>query len=252
MPDSVIAQTLFAKYAMLAIAWPTPPSRTMLDTVTTQRGHDAALLSQMANRNSFELYVQPDPLVGLDIGHFHPPMLPPLPPQGVLSVDFGTQTNLDNFDVSYDMLQPTSVVAVSSEPRTRVPVPAVAPVSTDMPMGLEPTLDRILPPPIEWRYGTDAANPAEVQMQALARATSSSRAIRATGVVDGLKYTRPLLVGQTVLVRGAGLEHSGLYYVSAVTHRISRDNYTQNFTAWRNATNLTGAEIFIDPLSAVA
>jgi hypothetical protein len=118
-------------------------------------------------------------------------------------------------------------------------------------MGLEPTLNRILPPPIERPAGTDAASPTEVQSQALARATGSSRAVRANGEVDGLKYRRPLLAGLPVLVRGAGRQMSGLYYVTSVTHRVNRDGYTQSFSAWRNAVGLTGAEVFIDPLAAV-
>lgn len=252
LPDAVVAAGIFAKYGMIPVTVPTPPTRTILDTTTTQRGHDAAFLHQLADRNSYQLYIQPDPVIGLDTGHFHPPFLPPMPPQGVLSIDFGKQTNLNSFSVSNNMLRPTSVIAASTEPRTRAPVPAVAPVSTDLPMGLEPALNRIIPPPIERRYGTDAANPAEVQSQALARATESSRAIRANGEVDGLKYARPLLVGMPVLVRGTGRQHSGLYYVESVTHRISRDNYTQSFSAWRNAVGLTGAEVFVDPLAAVA
>jgi hypothetical protein len=251
LPDSAIAQAIFTKYAMPAVSLPTPPTRTMLDTTTTQRAHDAAFLIELATRNRYEVYVQPNPFSGLDIGHFHPP-LTMVPPQGVLSIDFGLATNLLRFEVSYDMLQPTAVATASSDPRTRVPVPAFAPASIDPPMGLEPTLTRIVPPPVERSYGTDAANPAEVQAQALARATRSSRTIRATGEVDGIKYTRPLLAGLPVLVRGAGREHSGLYYVTSVTHRISRDDYVQSFSAWRNAVGLTGAEIFIDPLAAVA
>lgn len=252
MSDTMIAAAIFGKYGMIPVTMPLPPTRTIMDTTTVQRDHDADFLHQLAGRNGYQLYIQPDPVIGLDTGHFHPPFLPPMPPQGVLSIDFGKQTNLNSFNVSNNMLGPTSVVTASTEPKTRAPIPAVGPVSTDLPMGMEPTLNRIIPPPIERRYGTDAANPAEVQMQALARATESSRAIRATGEVDGLKYARPLLAGMPVLVRGAGRQHSGLYYVESVTHRISRDNYTQTFSAWRNAVGLTGAEIFVDPLAAVA
>ncbi len=251
LPDSTIAQAIFARYGMPSISIPTPPTRTALDTVTTQRAHDAAFLIQLAARNRYELYIQPDLAAGLDVGHFHQP-LTTAPPQGVLSVDFGTQTNLTRFDVSYDMLKPTGVATASSDPLTRVPVVAAAAASIDPPMGREPTLARILPPPVERTYGTDAANPAEVLIRALAHATTSSRTIRATGEVDGIKYTRALLPGLPVLVRGAGGQHSGLYYVTSVTHRLSRDDYTQSFSAWRNAVGLTGAEVFVDPLAAVA
>jgi len=250
MPDSAVVAAIFGKYGILPTVLPTPPLRTMVDTTTTQRANDAVYLVQLARRNSYELYVQPDPLAGMDMGHFHPP-LTAVPPQGVLSIDFGTQTNLADFSVTNDMLRPTSVVALSSEPRTRAPIPALGPLATELPMGLEPTLGRIVPPPIERPAGTDAASPAEAQAQAMARATESSRAIQANGEVDGLKYNRPLLPGLPVLVRGAGRQMSGLYYVSSVSHNITRDAYTQRFSAWRNAVGLTGAEVFIDPLAAV-
>ena len=250
-PDSAIAEQIFNDYAMRPVIFPTPPTRTVNDTTTIQQEHDAAFLFKLANRHCYEVYVQPDPVTGRDVGHFHPPQTL-APPQGVLSVDFGTQTNLSRFDVSYDALRPTGVVTASSDPLTRVPAPAVAPASTDPPMGKEPTLARILPPSVERMYCTDAANPAEMQAQTLARATCSSRIIRANGEVDGIKYARPLLAGLPVLVRGAGRQHSGLYYVSSVSHRISRDGYVQSFSAWRNAVGLTGAEVFTDPLAGVA
>jgi hypothetical protein len=251
LPDSAIAQAIFTRYGMLPVVAPTPPTRTMNDTTTIQRVHDAAFLIQLANRHCYEVYVQPDPVTGRDIGHFHPPQTL-VPPQGILSVDFGTQTNLTHFHPSYDALRPTSVLTAASDPFTRAVVHISGRMSIDPPMGKEPTLARILPPPIERMYCTDAANPAEMQAQALARATCSSRIIRATGEVDGIKYARPLLAGLPVLVRGAGRQHSGLYYVTSVTHRISRDDYVQSFSAWRNAVGLTGAEVFTDPLAGVA
>ncbi|MBU3078995.1 phage late control D family protein [Sphingomonas quercus] len=250
-PDSVIAAAIFGRYAIVPTVIPTAPLRTVLDTTTNQRDYDATYLFQLARRNNYELYIQPDPVIGRDFGHFHPPFLA-VPPQGVLSIDFGTQTNLDSFHVSNDMLAPTGVIALSTDPRTRAPIPAVGLASIEPPMGLEPALTRIIPPPIERPAATDAASPAEMQAQALARTSRTSRAISASGEVDGLKYARPLLVGLPVLVRGPGSQHSGLYYVRSVTHRISRDNWTQSFTGWRNAVGLTGAEIFIDPLAAVA
>jgi hypothetical protein len=250
-PDSVVATAIFGRYGIVPSVFPTPPLRTSLDTTTNQRDYDATYLFQLARRNNYELYLQPDPVVGRDFGHFHPP-LTSMPSQGVLSIDFGTQTNLNSFQVSNDMLAPTAVTALSTDPHTRAPSPAVAMASIEFPMGAEPALSRILPPPIERPAGTDAASPAEMQAQAIARASRSSRAISATGEVDGLKYARPLLVGLPVLVRGNGRQHSGLYYVKSVTHRITRDNYTQSFSAWRNAVGLTGLELFFDPLAAVA
>jgi hypothetical protein len=250
VPDSVIAATIFSKYAIRSVVVPTPPTRNLLDPSMTQQEHDAQWLLKIARRNGFEVYIRPDPVVGSDIGYFTRP-LTMMPPQAVLSLDFGSQTNLVKFDISYDMLAPSTIVGVTTDPTTRLPVPAYAPFSTDLPMGLEPTLLRILPPPIEY-FDDSGLNPAEVQARALARATETSRAVHASGQVDAIKLTRPLMAGLPVLIRGAGREYSGLYYITSVTHQISRDDYTQSFTAYRNAVGLTGAEIFIDPLAPAA
>jgi hypothetical protein len=250
MPDDAIVAKIFTKHVMIPKTVPTPSLRIEPESTTTQRGTDAAILQQIAARHGFSLYIQPEPVSGRDIGHFHPPLQPPIPPQGVLSVDFGAQTNMKSFTVTNDMLQPTSVLGAPSDPLSRLPIPIVAPVSTDLPMGLEPTLARVIPPRVEIQYETDAANPAESQIKALARATESSRSVTASGEVDGLKYQRPLFVGMPVLIRGAGRQYSGLYQVERVTHRISRDSYSQSISVWRNAVGLTGAEVFVDPLAA--
>lgn len=250
LPDSEVARTIFARHAIAPTGVaPTPPTRTAADATTTQRVNDSRYLRQLADRHGYELFVQPDPFIGLDQGYFRAPA-PMQPPQGVLAMDFGAASNLRDFRVDDAMLQPTGVAALSADPRSRAPIPAIAPAATETSMGMEPTLLRILPSPVERIASTDAANPAEVQTRAQARANETSRALTATGDVDGLKFRRPLQVGRPVLVRGAGRRMSGLYYVTHVTHRISQDGYDQSFRAWRNAIGLTGAEVFVDPLAA--
>ncbi|MET4700302.1 hypothetical protein ABIE65_003341 [Constrictibacter sp. MBR-5] len=251
LPDSEVVRTIFAKYAILPFVLPTPPLRTMVDVTTTQRVPDIRYVKQLAERNAYELYVQPDPLAGMDVGHFHPPQTV-MPPQGVLSVDLGIETNLLDFNVSNDTLRPTSVAKASIDPLTKAPIPAIAPTPIEPPMGLEPTLARIIPPPISRPGPSDAASPAEVQVRAQAEVNAASRSVRGSGEVDSLKYGRPVRPGLPVLIRGAGRQHSGLYYVTEVTHTISEDGYSQNFQASRNAVGLTGAEIFVDPLAAIA
>jgi hypothetical protein len=250
-PDSIIAAAIFGKHGIIPSILPLPPTRTILDTTTVQRCYDARFLLQLARRNSYELYIQPDPVIGTDLGHFHPP-LTAMPPQGVLSIDFGRQTNLNSFDVANDMARPTTVSWMTTDPRTRAPIPALGLVSTELPMGLQPTLSRYSSPPVERPAATDAANPTEAMSQAMARATETSRAITASGEVDGLKFNRPLRCGLPVTVRGAGRQNSGEYYVRSVTHHITVDDYSQRFTAWRNAVGLNGTEMFFDPLAAVA
>lgn len=251
LPDSAIAATVFGKYAMIPNTFPTSSTRTVLDVTTTQRTTDIRVLKRMAERNAYECYVQPDPILGTDVGHFHPPQLL-MPPQAVLSTDFGLATNLDAFNVRYGMLDPTSALAVALDPATRAPVPAVSPAALEPPLGLEPTLTRVLVPPVVRPAGTDAANAAELLALVQSITNRSSRAIEGSGEVDGLKIARVLRPGLPVAVRGAGRQHSGNYYVTSVNHSLSAERYTQQFRAWRNAVGLTGAELFIDPFAAVA
>lgn len=252
-PDSVIAMQLFSRYAMLATpltVWPTPPTRTVLDVQTTVRSPDIRYLRRAARLQGYELYVQPEPLSGIDVGHFHPPFLS-LPSQGVLSADFGAATNLAGFSVSYDTLRPTMALGVAVDARTRAPIPAVAPLSTELPMGLEPATLRVLPPAVTRPTMRDAANPAEAIAQARSLVNRTARAIKGSGTVDGLKFGRILRPGLPVSVRGAGMQHSGNYYVTRVAHRIERGGWEQRFEAWRNGVGLTGTERFIDPLAAM-
>ncbi len=251
LPDSAIAATVFGKYAIVPNPFPTPPTRTVLDVTTTQRGTDIRTLKCLARRHAFECYVQPDPILGMDVGHFHPPQLM-LPPQAVLATDFGLATNLEGFQVSYGMLEPTSALAVALDATTRVPMTGVAPAALEPPLGREPTLARILLPPLLRTADTDAANAAEILATAQAIANRSSRCIQGSGEVDGLKLARVLRPGLPVAVRGAGREYSGIYYVTEVSHSLSTDRYRQRFRAWRNALGLTGAEMFLDPLAAVS
>ena len=251
-PDSVIAAKIFGgTYGMIPMAFPaTPAARTTLDVTTAQRISDIRFLKELAERNGYECYVQPDPLTGLDVGHFHPPQVA-MPTQGVLSTNFGMATNLESFDVNYDMLEPTSVLGMALDPDTRAPVPATAMAALERPMGREPALLRILPSPLLRPARAHVANPAEQLAHSQSLVDRSSRCLRGTGEVDGIKYGKVLRPGLPVAVRGAGREHSGNYYVTRVTHSVSTDHYTQSFDVWRNAVGLTGAELFVDPMAAL-
>jgi hypothetical protein len=174
-----------------------------------------------------------------------------VPTQGVLSVNFGMATNMESFDVSYDMLQATSALAIALDPATKAPVVAPAFASLEPPLGLEPALARILPPPVVRPADTDAGNASELVTESQAVVNRSSRALRGSGEVDAMRYGKVLRAGLPVAIRGAGRQYSGNYYVTRVSHSISTDHYTQRFEAWRNAVGLTGAEQFFDSMAAL-
>jgi phage protein D len=251
-PDFAIAAKIFGKYSIVPKTDPTSPTRTVVQTTTVQECSDVLFLKSLAKRNGFECFVQPHPLAGMDLGHFHAARLS-APPQAVLSVNFGAATNMQGFHVQYEMLDATSAEAAFVDPRTKAIRKTSAPAATERPMGREPVLLRtVKKKPKIWLVDTLAANLAELQSLGRSVVNRSSRAIRGSGQVDGLKLGRVVRPGLPVLVRGAGRDHSGSYYVTEVHHTLSRDGHRQQIDGWRNAVGLTGTEIFVDVSAALS
>lgn len=243
MPDHAIAAAIFGQYAVVPRVQPTSPQLVEPEGTTTQRGTDIRFLRRLAQRNGFECYVQPEPLSGLDQGFFQPPQLTGLP-QAVLNVNMGPETNVLAFKVHYEATRPTTVVAAGLDVATKAVQPALAPAALQVPLGLEPTLFRVLPPPIVRPADTGLMRSAELQPMAQAIVDQSSMALKADGQVGA--DTGILRPGGLVNVRGAGRLFSGSYYVTRVSHVLNREGLVQRFEATRNAVTLTGAELFAD------
>jgi phage protein D len=226
MPDHAIAAAIFGQYAIIPRVQPTPPQLVEPEGTTTQRGTDIRFLRRLAQRNGFECYVQPEPLSGLDMGFFQPPQLTSLP-QAVLNVNMGPETNVLSFKVHYEATRPTTAVAAGLDVATKAVQPALAPAALQVPLGLEPTLFRVLPPPIVRPADTGLMRTAELQPLAQAIADQSSLAVMAEGQVGpDIGILRP---GGLVNVRGAGRLFSGSYYLTRVSHVINREGLVQRF-----------------------
>jgi hypothetical protein len=144
--------------------------------------------------------------------------------------------------VRYDMLQPTTAVGSSIDTGTKAPQPAVAPASLQVPLGLEGTLLRIIPPPIVRPAETGQMRTSELQAASQGIVDRSTWCVVAEGEVTAdIGVLRP---GKIVNVRGAGRVYNGSYYVTRVRHQISKDDYKQQFQARRNAVGMTGTELY--------
>lgn len=244
--DAMIATEIFSrKYGMIPVVEPTPSARTVPQVTTVQAVSDIRFLKDLAQRNSCECYVRPGPIPGVDMGHFHPPLLS-VPPQAVLSANFGAATNMEGFHVRYAGSQATATESAFIDPITKAIQKVPVQAATERPMGREPALSRVRSRPVARLTRTHSANVGELMARSRTVVNESSRAVHGSGTVDGLKLGRALHPGLPVLVRGAGREHSGLYYVTQVRHDISDQGHSQSFEAWRNAVGLTGTEVFVD------
>ena len=244
MPDGAIAAAIFGQYGAVPLVQPTAPQLVEPEGTTTQRDTDIRFLRKLATRNGFDCYVQPEPISGIDQAYFQPPPQPFGPAQAVINVAMGPDTNVDGFRVSYEATRPTSAIAAVVDAATKAVQPALAPVSALTPMGLEPSLLRILPPPITRPADTGALSIGELQPLVQAVADESSWAVVAEGTVGlDVGILRP---GKLINVRGAGRLFSGSYLATRIGHTLRREgSYAQTFHARRNAVGLTGAEIFV-------
>jgi len=93
--------------------------------------------------------------------------------------------------------------------------------------------------------GPPTSDSTELQVIAQAVRDEAGWFITATGEINSDAYQTVLRPHRLVLVKGAGKEYSGKYYVTRVVHELKGDgSYTQRFEARRNARDLDGSEQF--------
>jgi phage protein D len=244
MADSDIATTIFGEYGFTPQVEQTQPPRQEVDYTTVQRGTDIQFLRRLAERNGYECYVEMNPLTGVIEGHFHPPRLEQRP-QGVLSVNMGEATNVNSFNARYDMLRPTTAQVTGLDIETQSEQPAQAESLALAGLGREPALPGDRPRRVLLSQ-MGLAQTGELQSYAQAVVDRSAWAITADGELHTVAYGGILRAKRPVLVRGAGRQFSGTYYVEKVLHTFTGDGYTQRFTLRRNALGLTGQERFVE------
>jgi hypothetical protein len=93
--------------------------------------------------------------------------------------------------------------------------------------------------------GPPTSNATELRTIAQAVRDEAGWFIEASGEINSMAYVRVLRPRRLVLVKGAGTQYSGKYYVTRVAHEMRTDgSYVQRFEARRNARDLDGSEQF--------
>ena len=245
MADSDVASTIFTspEYKFATVIDTTTWRRQENDQTMIQRGTDIQFLQQLARRNGFEVYVETNGTTGIVEGHFHAPPLD-LPPQGVLSVNMRDATNVNSFNARFDMLRPSTAQATNLDVESRENQQAQVSSSRLTALGRETALTaqrqrRVLP------SQTGLTRTGELQAYAQAVVDQSALAITAEGELNTVAYGGLMRAKRPILVRGAGQQFSGTYYVERVHHILTPDSYKQNFTLRRNAVGLSGKESFV-------
>jgi phage protein D len=243
--DSDVASAIFSDsaYRFTPVVESTKWSRQENDHTLMQRGTDIQFLQRLAERNGYECFVEVNGAGEVE-GHFHPPKSD-AQPQGTLNVNLGGSTNVNTFRARFDMLAAATAKAATLDPDRASLEQAQADQASDTDaMGKDSSVPEDRPRRV-LVSGHAMAQAGEMQRYAQSIVDRTSWSIVAEGELNTVAYGGVLKAKQPVMVRGAGREFSGRYYVERVLHTIEGDGtYRQRFTLRRNAVGLTGREQF--------
>lgn len=255
MADSDIVQQIASAYVDDVQVAPTATVHQDTDTTPMQRGSDMQFVRELARRNGMEFYFEPDPSSGSQVAWFQPPLANSTT-QPDLAIQFGDASNLRSFSAKLNGQLPLAVkaqqmdIGAASATLSSITDTQLASLGADDAASLfgDPLGSLVTPQDSQAQMlllATPTSDATELAAEAQAVRDEASWIITAKGEVNTDAYQAILRPHRLVLVKGAGTQYSGKYYVTRVTHNLKRDGtYTQNFEARRNARGVDGSESF--------
>lgn len=239
--DSDIAREILAtEYGLAAEITDTPVEHDEAVTTVTQRETDMRFLQRLARRNGFEVYIN-----GTD-AYFGPPVYDDNI-QPTLSVHFGAETTLTNFDLDVNGLSNTRVETASTSRDDRSDSESPVESSEEPTLGGEGAADLDsgeVPDSVIFLGSSAVASQQELEMRAQAIYNRQQWFITGSGEVAGNFYGHVIRAHKMVTIKGIGEAYSGNYYVTQVTHRFGVGGYRMQIRVRRNATVPAGDENF--------
>jgi phage protein D len=255
LSDSDIVNQVVGGYGVSVQADSTSPVHQDDTTTTVQRSTDLQFVQTLARRNGLEFYFETDTSSGSVSAYLKAPALQGTP-QPDLAVAFDENSNLRSFSAKLTAQRPLNVKTAQVD---------VSGGSTNEAHASDLSLDKLgasdlvalaaaaigrLATPKDAAaqmlvLGAPSSDQGELQKQAQAVRDEAGWFIEASGEINSDAYQHVLRPHRVVLVKGAGTQYSGKYYVTHVSHSISPEGaYTQSFQARRNARDLDGSESF--------
>lgn len=238
--DSDIAAERFQAYGLTPEVTPTDVIHAEEMSTIIQRETDIQLLKRLALRNGFECFVDGD------TGYFRPPAVDDTP-QPVLAVQFGEETTVNRFRLEVNALAPVNVAMFQVDHVAGDVLDASAQTGRQTLLGANPATSYLGPgmePGLVYIGQTVTTGKPEMTALCQGLCDQGEWFVTGEGEVAANQYGSILKPRRTVTIKGIGETHSGVYYVTHVTHRFTADGYTQTFRVKRNALMPTGTEDF--------
>jgi hypothetical protein len=236
--DSDIATEIFNSYGLTPQVEATNITHEQAVGTIIQRESDIAFLRRLASRNGFEC------LVRNGEGVFKPPVLDSSA-KPVLSVHFGTETNVISFDAAVRAQGPGAVSASMIDPVSKEIQTTRFDSSSAPALGSTTALVATAPPsgsPLIFLKHVQTLSMQEQEKRCAAAGEELLWFITSKIEVEAAQYGAILKRGDLVPVRGVSETLSGIYYVTAVTYRFEGERLLQQLTAIRNAAVSTSSD----------
>jgi hypothetical protein len=241
MGNAAIALAVLIKYAGFGIVpMVIPPVSEVIELPTEgipqQNTTDKQYLSSLAAEHGYVFFVQPGQFPLQNTAYWGPVNRIGLP-QKALTIDAGSETNVQSINFSYNALSsgPVQVYGFVSDQTSESVLPLVTYTSTRLPpLSSLPPL--IANQPFVRKQLLDYQGSSYIDAMARAQAItdqSTDAVVTADGTLDVLRYGTILRAPGLVGVRGVGFSYDGYYYVKSVSHHIRVGQYTQDFSLAR-------------------
>jgi hypothetical protein len=227
MPSFARVAVMMAKYAMFGVIPLTIPplfegTALPIEKYAHQVGTDFEYANILAKHAAHEFYMIPGPAPGTNMAYWGPMIRAGLP-QPALTLDMDHASNIDSLSFAAD----------GNAAEVRIGFVKIGGFSVPVPMpniGLlkPPLAARMLVPAKAKLLPVERKKLPDVMMEMLS-GPAKADPITASGSLDVTRYGRPMDARSIVGVRGAGLAHDGLWFVSSVTSTIGRGSWKQNF-----------------------
>lgn len=243
--DSDIATQIFNQYGLTPDVTDTQIIHDEAVSSIIQRETDMQFLTRLARRNGLECFVEGN------TGYFKIPNLNSTV-QPILAAYFGEKTNLEHINLEVNALQPIPRVGLFQvnllDGKEILKVETTA-AKRDQQSALgKKEAQQLATTEVESNqfYLSRETTTGQPEMEALCQSLfhQAEWFVTGEGLVNTSRYGHILKPRQLVTIKGIGETYSGVYYITAVTHRITQRGYTQTFQVKRNGIEPTGEEDF--------
>ncbi|MGD9157548.1 MAG: contractile injection system protein, VgrG/Pvc8 family [Desulfobacteraceae bacterium] len=238
--DSDIASEIFNLYGFTPDVEDTEVIHDEAVSTIIQRETDIQFLKRLALRNGFECYVEGE------TGYFRSPQVDETP-QPVLAVHFGGETNVNRFSINLNALTPANVSMFQIDRINKETIDVAVDAGQQTVLGSTDSAELLASglnaAQIYIGMNSATGNP-EMEALCLGLYHQGEWFVTGEGEISGNLYAHVLMPRRTVTIKGVGEMHSGIYYVTHVTHSFTSEGYTQFYHVKRNAIMPTGSEDF--------